>query len=446
MTKVITYGTYDMLHRGHIRLLQRAKAMGDYLIVGVTAEAFDRARGKLNVKQSTMDRVMAVKALGIADQIIIEEYEGQKIDDILRYDVDIFTVGSDWTGKFDYLRAYCQVVYLPRTEGISSSALRAEERSLRLGIVGELPFLAKFEREAEAVNGLHISGLCTQSHELADTLRETIPFVTDDYGALLGRCDAVYLISPPQQHEAQIRRALAAGKHVLCESPVTLDPAAYDALRELAAARGCILMEAQKTAYTTAYYRLLLLVKSGRIGRVVSIDATCTSLRPAQTPPGQPAWNSIEEWGVVAMPPVFQLLGTSYAAKQIVSRFVDEAHHRDDFTRISFLYPDAVATVCAGNGVKAEGDMVIAGTKGYIYVPAPWWKTDYFEIRYENPAENKRYFYALEGEGIRYEQVSFLKSVQTGKAQNYITPDVTRQMAAVLADFYRGTDVIALRS
>lgn len=205
-------------------------------------------------------------------------------------------------------------------------------------------------------------------------------------------------------------------------------------------------MEAQKTAYTTAYYRLLLLVKSGRIGRVVSIDATCTSLRPAQTPPGQPAWNSIEEWGVVAMLPVFQLLGTSYAAKQIVSRFVDEAHHRDDFTRISFLYPDAVATVCAGNGVKAEGDMVIAGTKGYIYVPAPWWKTDYFEIRYENPAENKRYFYALEGEGIRYEQVSFLKSVQTGKAQNYITPDVTRQMAAVLADFYRGTDVIALRS
>ncbi|WP_294144587.1 aminotransferase class I/II-fold pyridoxal phosphate-dependent enzyme [uncultured Selenomonas sp.] len=94
MTKVITYGTYDMLHRGHIRLLQRAKAMGDYLIVGVTAEAFDRARGKLNVKQSTMDRVMAVKALGIADQIIIEEYEGQKIDDILRYDVDIFGVGS----------------------------------------------------------------------------------------------------------------------------------------------------------------------------------------------------------------------------------------------------------------------------------------------------------------------------------------------------------------
>ena len=127
MVRVITYGTYDLLHYGHIRLLERAKALGDYLIVGVTTDDFDKTRGKINVQQSLMERIEAVRATGLADKIIVEEYEGQKIDDIRRYDVDIFTVGSDWAGKFDYLNEYCKVVYLPRTEGISSSEVRSKQ-------------------------------------------------------------------------------------------------------------------------------------------------------------------------------------------------------------------------------------------------------------------------------------------------------------------------------
>ena len=95
MKKVITYGTYDLLHYGHIKLLERAKALGDYLIVGVTSEDFDKQRGKINVQQSLMERVKAVKNTGLADEIIIEEYEGQKIDDICKYGIDILTVGSD---------------------------------------------------------------------------------------------------------------------------------------------------------------------------------------------------------------------------------------------------------------------------------------------------------------------------------------------------------------
>ena len=136
MVKVITYGTYDLLHYGHIRLLERAKALGDYLIVGVTADDYDKTRGKINVQQSLMERIEAVKATGLADQIIVEEYEGQKIDDIRRYDVDVFAIGSDWQGKFDYLNEYCRVVYLDRTEGVSSSELRAERGKVRFGIMG----------------------------------------------------------------------------------------------------------------------------------------------------------------------------------------------------------------------------------------------------------------------------------------------------------------------
>ena len=149
MIKVITYGTYDLLHYGHIRLLERAKALGDYLIVGVTADDFDKNRGKINVQQSLSERIAAVRDTGLADEIIVEEYEGQKIDDIRRLDVDIFTVGSDWVGYFDYLKEYCKVVYLERTKGISSSELREEKRSIHLGLVGNSSFLNKVKDEAE---------------------------------------------------------------------------------------------------------------------------------------------------------------------------------------------------------------------------------------------------------------------------------------------------------
>ena len=127
MIKVITYGTYDLLHYGHIRLLERAKALGDYLIVGITSDDYDKTRGKINNQQSLIERIAAVNATGLADEIIVEEYEGQKIDDIRRYDVDIFTVGSDWEGKFDFLKEEgAEVVYLPRTPEISSSQIKKD--------------------------------------------------------------------------------------------------------------------------------------------------------------------------------------------------------------------------------------------------------------------------------------------------------------------------------
>ena len=159
MVKVITYGTYDMFHFGHRRLLERAKALGDYLIVGVTSDDYDKTRGKINNQQSLMERIAAIKETGIADEIIVEEYEGQKIDDIRRLGVDIFTVGSDWEGYFDYLNEYCKVVYLPRTEGVSSSEVRAERRKLRIGLVGTAVFRTKFINESKYVNGVEVVGV-----------------------------------------------------------------------------------------------------------------------------------------------------------------------------------------------------------------------------------------------------------------------------------------------
>ena len=126
MVKVITYGTFDLFHQGHYNLLKRAKALGDYLVVGVTSESYDKERGKVNVIDPLITRMENVKKTGFADEIIVEEDLGQKISDIRKYGIDIFTVGSDWTGKFDYLNEYCKVVYLKRTKGVSSTLLRKE--------------------------------------------------------------------------------------------------------------------------------------------------------------------------------------------------------------------------------------------------------------------------------------------------------------------------------
>ena len=447
MVKVITYGTYDLFHYGHQRLLERAKALGDYLIVGVTSDSFDLTRGKINAQQSLMERIESVRATGLADEIIVEEYEGQKIDDIKRYGVDIFTVGSDWKGKFDYLNEFCKVVYLDRTEGVSSSEIRAEKRVLRIGIVGNSSIINKFEKESQYVNGVTISGICTSDDsDISDEIKNKY-LITGDFGRVLELSDAVYVVSHPRDHYKHVKQALQAGKHVLCESPITLNSNEYDELLGLAKKKSLQLMDSIKTAYSTAYNRMLVLAKGGKIGDIVSVDSICTSLSDLEkkTKRGtnlNEVWNSICAWGPTAMLPIFQLLGTEYVSKQITSHLI--ADDFDAFTKIAFVFPHAVASLKVGKGVKSEGELIISGTKGYIYVPAPWWKTDYFEIRYENPADNKRYFYQLDGEGIRYELVSFLKAIQAGKNYSYINDNVTEAFIRAIEDFYLRKQLIVI--
>ena len=446
MIKVITYGTYDVIHKGHIRLLERAKALGDYLVVGVTADSFDRERGKINVQQSLIERIEAVRATGLADEIIVEEYEGQKIDDIKRLGIDIFTVGSDWEGHFDYLKEFCKVVYLERTQGISSSEIRAEKRDMKIGLVGESPILNKIERESQYVNGLSISGVYSRDTTcFSPELKKLTNY--NSIEKLLENSDGVYIISSPKHHYDDIKSALSKGKHVLCESPITICEDKLAELYAIAESNNCILMDSIKTAYSLAYYRLCLLAKSGIIGKIISVDATCTSLYNVEIDnDGMLAniWNSVCAWGPTALLPVFQLLGTDYASKTIATHLLREDLDYDTFTKISLIYPHAVASIKVGQGVKSEGELIISGTKGYIYVPAPWWKTDYFEVRYENPADNKRHFYPLEGEGIRYELVSFLKSISSGNKYSYIDKSISKAIVKIIQDFYERKDTVLL--
>ena len=126
MKKVITYGTFDLFHIGHLNLLKRAKALGDYLIVAVSSDDFNlREMGKV-CQIKDVDRMEIVKAIRYVDEVILEENWEQKKLDVQKYDVDVFVMGDDWEGKFDFLKEYCEVVYLPRTEGISSTMIKSE--------------------------------------------------------------------------------------------------------------------------------------------------------------------------------------------------------------------------------------------------------------------------------------------------------------------------------
>ena len=421
MTKVITYGTYDLLHQGHINLLRRAKELGDYLIVGVTSDSFDRGRGKLNVRNNVLERVEAVKATGYADEIIIEDYLGQKIDDIQKYDVDIFAIGSDWEGKFDYLSEYCKVVYLPRTQGVSSTMLRAESQDVyRVGIVGSGRIANRFIPEANVVSGVEVTSVYNPNKESVDAFanKHNLKAYSENYQQFLADVDAVYVASPHLTHYQYTKEALEAGKHVLCEIPFTLSASQAKELYDYADAHNLVLLEASKTAYCPAFCHITTLVKSGVIGDVVDVKASLSKMvqAPTRELDASQAGGAMNEHSPLTLMSIIKILGKDYTQVDFYSKMENEV---DVYTKINICYPHATASATLGIGVKTEGNLIISGTKGYIYVPAPWWLTDYFEIRYEDQTKNKKFFYSYDGEGLRYEIQEFISMIANKRKSCY---------------------------
>lgn len=411
MKKVITYGTYDLFHYGHRRLLERAKTLGDYLIVGVTTDNFDLERGKMSTCNNVMERIEAVNATGLADQIVIEEYKGQKIDDIQKYGVDIFAIGSDWEGYFDYLKEYCEVVYLPRTEGISSTQLREERPMVKIGLIGTGSIASRFVPESKYVNSNTIVTAYNPNQENCEAFcnkYELKTAATED--ELYSQCDAVYIASPHYTHYDYVKKALTAGKHVLCETPFVFSKEQAEELYALADEKKKVLMVALKTAYCPAFVHLISLLKSGEIGEIVEVNASVTTLTDEASEKLNKDYlgGSMNENACFPLLPIFKLLGTDYKNINFYSKMKNGV---DMFTKAVFRYDSAVASFQVGLGVKTEGNMVVAGTKGYAYVPAPWWKTDYFELRFEDQNQNKKFFHTWAGDGLRYEIKEFVTAI-----------------------------------
>ena len=125
MKRILTYGTFDLLHYGHINLVRRAKDLGDYLIVGLSTDEFNALKGKESYFKFE-ERKMLLESIRYVDLVISENTWEQKIEDIIKYEIDVFVMGDDWEGKFDFLKEHCEVVYLPRTEDISTTQIKSE--------------------------------------------------------------------------------------------------------------------------------------------------------------------------------------------------------------------------------------------------------------------------------------------------------------------------------
>lgn len=433
MIKVITYGTYDLLHEGHINLLRRAKELGDYLIVGVTSDSFDYGRGKLNVRNNVLERVEAVKKTGFADKVIIEDYLGQKIDDIQRYDVDIFAIGSDWEGQFDYLNEFCKVVYLPRTHGISSTMLRKQtEEVFRIGIVGSGRIAKRFVPESKYVSGVNLTAVYNPNQDDVKDfgLQFGIKVYNDSFEDFLNEVDAVYVASPHLTHYMYSKQSLLAGKHVLCEIPFMLSASEAQDLYDYAEKKKLVLLEASKTAFCPSFNHLVTLVKSGVIGEVIDVKTSLSKMvcAPTRELDADQAGGAMNEHAPLNLMAIFKILGKNYKKVDFYSKIENGV---DIYTKINICYPKATASITLGIGVKTEGNMLISGTKGYIYTPAPWWLTDFFEIRYEDQTKNKKFFYSFDGDGLRYEIQEFISMIVNQRKDSY---KLRREDSIAIAD------------
>ena len=440
MVKVITYGTFDLFHEGHYRLLKRAKALGDYLIVGVTTESFDEARGKLNVVDSLMTRIENVKKTGFADEVIVEDHIGQKVEDIQKFGANIFVLGSDWTGQFDYLKDFCEVRYLERTKGISSTMKRVRNHKIiRMGLMGSGRIARRFVPEAKYVSGMELTGVFNPHVASAKRFAEEMDceFYTGDEEEFYEHVDAVDICVPHEFHYIYAKNALEHGKHVLCEKPMTLRKAEAEELFDLAQNQGLILMEAVKTAYTPGFIRLLSMAQSGVIGEIRDVESCFTSIFPRDSMrelTNEMHGGSFTEYGSYTLLPIIKLLGKDY--QDIRFECFKGANGVDLYTKAYFHYPHSMATAKTGLKVKSDGHLLISGTRGYILASAPWWKTAEFEICYEDFTQNEKVYTKYLGDGLRYELSDFVSAINGNPRGGFkLTRNESIAMAEIMEKF-----------
>jgi len=418
--KIITYGTYDMLHIGHINILSRAKKRGDYLIVGVTSDDYDRSRGKLNVIQSEEDRVLAIKELDFVDEVILETHKNQKQEDIIKYNIDEFVIGDDWEGYFDYLNQWTQVVYLPRTAGISSTKLRQENiKPISIGIIGANSDTKRFLKESNFIdfsisNYIYDTNIkniqnILQKYDIKYTFTDIDDFLSQEF-------QAVYICSDIDKRYYYIKKALQANKHILCENPLTIEYKKTKKLFDLAKNKNLLLMVAIKTAFTPAFCKLLDELKKGSIGEVKEVRATFTSLYKERGFPKKYIKNGSTNL-LINYPSliIHKILG-----KHKKIDFYTQHNKKYDTSNraISIHKKGSIGIATVGIEMKSEGDAIISGTKGYAYIPAPWWLTKEFYFKFEDECKSYKFEYEFAGDGLRYMISEFISLIRQNKIES----------------------------
>lgn len=398
MKKVITYGTFDLFHKGHYNILKRAKELGDYLIVGVTGDNYDRERGKLSVQDSLATRIENVQKTGFADLIIVEEYLGQKIQDIINYDVDILVVGSDWKGKFDHLSKYCKVVYLERTKNISSTQIREKAMSTyRFGIVTDNVYDNEAVIEPKHVSGIHLESVFSPDKKIADEFCEKYELDSgyNDYDKFLESVDIVYIKTKRDKRYKYVKKALQEKKHVISDAPYTLELNQVSELNKLAEKNGVVLYSNITLLYLQAFGQLLWNARGNLIGDLISIRC-CISKKEFD----KKREMDFTDLAIYPISAIFKILGTNL--ENINFKLIRDEKNTISYGMFMFSYENAVAMAEIGFNTEIKGIMEIIGTNGTILVPHDWWKIGYFKIKNPNDENYKRYTFNLDGNGFRY--------------------------------------------
>ena len=422
MKTIITYGTYDLFHTGHYNIIKRAKERGDYLIVGVTSDFYDKTRGKLNVKQSVSERIENVKKTGLADKIIVEEYMGQKIDDIIKYNVDELVLGSDWLGKFDYLKEYCKVTYLERTKGVSSTQLRKDQFGiLRIGYAGSIRKSKAIILESKYVSGLEFTISYNEDEKMASKVCEEnmLETYTSNYDKFLKKIDAVYMSQMDNQYD-YIKKALQNKKSVLFERNSDLSEQEMIELYDLAKENNLVLFEAINTFYCPGFSRLSSMLKAGSIGNVKSIDITYSNEQ-----------KTIKDALIYPLMAIAKILGTNY---KNIDKFDVYENNKVTYRKLIIEYDNAIATIQISQGMNLNDELTVIGTNGYAIVEKPWWKTETFTIY--NREKTRKHCFDFDEEGIRYELSDFLNTVLSENNYQKIFVSESKFVSKIMEELY----------
>ena len=409
MKKVITYGTFDLFHQGHYNILKRAKELGDYLIVGVTGESYDMDRGKLSVRDSLVTRIENVKKTGFVDKVIIEEYLGQKIHDVIEYDVDVLVIGSDWKGKFDHLRKYCDVVYLERTKNISSTLLREQNgRIYKLGIATDSNYDNDAVIESKYVSGIHVESVYCNDNGICEEFAEKYELDKSetDYNSFLGGVDIVYVKTKRELRYTLIKQALLNGKHVISDPAITLDESKLKELFDIAQQNNVILLENTPTLYLQAFNQLLWNARGNLIGDLVSIKFGVNKNSII-------ARESADIYDCISMPlsVITKMMGMDINVQiKTVKSESEEISYAVLMNNGDSLNTAFVLEI--GIEYDVDSSMTILGTNGTIEVPGDWWQTGYFKMQMNSEDKDKRYSSNFEGNGFRYLIQSLLSMIE----------------------------------
>ena len=315
--------------------------------------------------------------------------------------------------------------------------------NMRIGIIGTGRIAARFADTAlTGVESIYIS--CVYNPREESALRfiqqHNIQACTADWDEFVDNIDAAYVASPHETHYEYSRKLLLSGKHVLCEKPAALKKEQVRELIDIAQNNQLVYMEALKTAYCPGYKALIKIAESGRIGRIVEVEAAFSRLTPLNTREykDDDCNGSFLEFGSYTLLPVLTLLGCEY--DDITFRTVRAQNGVDAYTKAFIEYKDEyidkTAIVKTGLGAKTEGQLVVTGTNGYILAKSPWWLTKEFEVRYENPGKIERYRFGYEGTGLCYEVREFVHRIKNNDKKNVdISDNISIAMAGVMERF-----------